>query len=56
MKKITWNSGKVLSISAFVGSIATLLALLYQVQLVQNQVNLVQKGQKASVSPYMEEK
>ena len=53
MKKLTWNSDKVLSISAFVVSIATLLALLYQVQLAQNQVELVRKEQKASVLPYV---
>ena len=54
MKKITWNSDKILSISAFVVSIATLLALLYQVKLAQNQVELVRKEQKASVMPYIE--
>ena len=54
MKKITWNADKVLSISAFVVSIATLLALLYQVRLAQNQVELVRKEQKASVLPYIE--
>ena len=54
MRKITWNSDKVLSISAFVVSIATLLALLYQVQLAQNQVEMVRRGQKASVLPYIQ--
>ena len=54
MKKITWNSDKILSISAFVVSIATLLALLYQVKLAQNQVEMARKGQKASVLPYIE--
>ena len=54
MKKITWNSDKVLSISAFIISIATLLTLLYQVRLAQDQVELVRKEQKASVLPYIE--
>ena len=54
MKKINWNADKILSISAFVVSIATLLTLLYQVQLAQNQVELVRVEQKASVLPYIE--
>ena len=54
MRKITWNSDKVLSISAFVVSIATLLALLFQVKLAQNQAEMARKGQKASVLPYVE--
>ena len=43
-----------LSILVFVvGIAATLLALLYQVQLAQNQVKLVQAGLKTSVLPCM---
>ena len=54
MKKINWDSDKALSISAFVVSIATLLALLYQVQLAQNQADLLREEQKASVLPYVD--
>ena len=56
-----WNADKIISLSAFVVSIATLLALMYQIslsgeqnELAQRQQELVRKQQYASVLPYLE--
>ena len=56
-----WNAEKIISLSAFVTSIATLLALMYQIslsgeqnELARKQQELVQKQQYASVLPYLE--
>lgn len=56
-----WNADKIVSLSAFVVSIATLLALMYQIrlsgeqnELAQEQQELVRKQQYASVLPYLE--
>jgi hypothetical protein len=51
--KLKLNSDKVLSITAFVISIATLIALIYQSNLVKEQNKLIQKEQYASVMPYL---
>ncbi len=55
-----WNADKIISLSAFVVSIATLLALMYQIrlsgkqnELAQRQQELVRKQQYASVLPYL---
>lgn len=48
-----WNSDKIISLSAFVISIATLLALMYQIRLSGEQNELVRKQQYASVLPYL---
>ena len=47
------NSDKVLSIAAFAISIATLIALMYQSNLVREQNKMMQKEQYASVMPYL---
>lgn len=59
-KKKFWNSEKIISLSAFVVSIATLLALMYQIriageenELVRQQQELMRKQQYASVLPYL---
>ena len=56
-----WNADKIISLSAFVVSIATLLALMYQIrlsgeqnELAQRQQELIRKQQYASVLPYLE--
>ncbi len=55
-----WNADKIISLSAFVVSIATLLALMYQIRLSgeQNELaqrqQLIRKQQYASVLPYLE--
>ena len=61
MDKKFWNADKIISLSAFVVSIATLLALMYQIrlsgeqnELAQRQQELVRKQQYASVLPYLE--
>ena len=61
LNKKFWNSEKIISLSAFVTSIATLLALMYQIslsgeqnELARRQQELVQKQQYASVLPYLE--
>ena len=61
LDKKFWNSEKIISLSAFVTSIATLLALMYQIslsgeqnELARRQQELVQKQQYASVLPYLE--
>ena len=61
IKKKFWNADKIISLSAFVVSIATLLALMYQIrlsgeqnELAQKQQELVRKQQYASVLPYLE--
>lgn len=53
-EKKFWNSEKIISLSAFVVSIATLLALMYQIRLSGEQNELVRKEQYASVLPYLE--
>ena len=47
------NSDRVLSITAFIISIATLIALMYQSNLVSEQNEMMQKEQYASVMPYL---
>ena len=47
------NSDRVLSITAYVISIATLIALMYQSNLVSEQNEMMQKEQYASVMPYL---
>jgi len=47
------NSDRVLSITAFIISIATLIALMYQSNLVREQNKMMQKEQYASVMPYL---
>ncbi len=47
------NSDRVLSITAFIISIATLIALMYQSNLVGEQNEMMQKEQYASVMPYL---
>ena len=61
IEKKFWNADKIISLSAFVVSIATLLALMYQIrlsgkqnELAQRQQELVRKQQYASVLPYLE--
>ncbi|MEM9671450.1 MAG: hypothetical protein AAF992_02590 [Bacteroidota bacterium] len=54
LEKKFWNSEKIISLSAFVVSIATLLALMYQIRLSGEQNELVRKEQYASVLPYLE--
>ncbi|MGD1889542.1 MAG: hypothetical protein ACFB15_02905 [Cyclobacteriaceae bacterium] len=54
LEKKFWNSEKIISLSAFVVSIATLLALMYQIRLSGEQNELAQKQQYASVLPYLE--
>jgi len=51
--KTKFNSDRVLSITAFVISIATLIALMYQSNLVREQNKMMQKEQYASVMPYL---
>lgn len=60
-EKKFWNADKIISLSAFVVSIATLLALMYQIRLsgeqnrlAQQQQELIRKEQYASVLPYLE--
>ena len=60
-EKKFWNAEKIISLSAFVISIATLLALMYQIrlsgeqnELARKQQELVRKQQYASVLPYLE--
>ncbi len=47
------KTDRILSVLAFVISIATLIALMYQSNLVREQNNLIQKEQYASVMPYL---
>jgi hypothetical protein len=47
------NSDRILSITAFIISIATLIALMYQSNLVSDQNKMMQKEQYASVMPYL---
>lgn len=61
IKKKFWNADKIISLSAFMVSIATLLALMYQIRLsseqnrlAQQQQELILKEQYASVLPYLE--
>ena len=61
LDKKFWNAEKIISLSAFVTSIATLLALMYQIrlsgeqnELARRQQELVRKQQYASVLPYLE--
>ena len=61
VNKKFWNTEKIISVSAFVISIATLLALMYQIriageqnELVRQQQELMRKQQYASVLPYLE--
>lgn len=61
VRKKFWNSEKIVSLSAFVVSIATLLALMYQIrlsgeqnELARRQQELIRKQQYASVLPYLE--
>lgn len=53
-EKKFWNSEKIISLSAFIVSIATLLALMYQIRLSGEQNELARKQQYASVLPYLE--
>ncbi|WKN41960.1 hypothetical protein [Tunicatimonas pelagia] len=53
-EKKFWNSEKIISLSAFIVSIATLLALMYQIRISSEQNELVRKQQYASVLPYVE--
>ncbi|MEQ9438257.1 MAG: hypothetical protein RIG62_04385 [Cyclobacteriaceae bacterium] len=54
IEKKFWNSEKIISLSAFVVSIATLLALLYQIRLSGEQNELSRQQQYASVLPYVQ--
>ncbi len=53
-EKKFWNSEKIISLSAFIVSIATLLALMYQIRISSEQNELARKQQYASVLPYIE--
>ncbi len=48
-----FNSDNVLSVTAFIISVATVIALIYQSNLVREQNEMMQKEQYASVMPYL---
>ncbi len=51
--KVSWNANRTLSISAFLTSLVTVFALIYQSNLVRKQNQMVQKEQQLSVMPYL---
>ncbi len=51
--KTNWNANRILSISALVTSVITVMALLYQSNLVREQNRMIQKEQYVSVMPYL---
>jgi len=51
--KVNWNTNRVVSVSALVTSAITVMALVYQSNLVRKQNEIIQKEQLASVMPYL---
>jgi hypothetical protein len=53
MKKF-WNSDKIVSVSAIVIGIGSLIVVTYQTNLIRNQTELIQREQRTSVMPYLQ--
>ncbi|MGD1890396.1 MAG: hypothetical protein ACFB15_07350 [Cyclobacteriaceae bacterium] len=53
MKKF-WNSDKIVSTSAIVIGIGSLIVVTYQTNLIRNQTELIQREQRTSVMPYLQ--
>lgn len=52
MKKF-WNSDKIVSTSAIVIGVGSLIVVTYQTNLIRNQTELIQREQRTSVMPYL---
>lgn len=52
MKKF-WNADKIVSISAMVISLGTLVVISYQTALINNQTEMLRKEQRIAVMPYL---
>lgn len=52
MKKF-WNADKIVSISAMVISLGTLVVISYQTALISNQTEMIRKEQRIAVMPYL---
>ncbi|MEM6844045.1 MAG: hypothetical protein AAF944_14380 [Bacteroidota bacterium] len=55
MKKIKfWNSDKIVSTSAIIIGVGSLIVVTYQTNLIRNQTELIQREQRISVIPYLQ--
>ena len=53
-RKINWTTDKIMSTSALLVSVISVLALLYQLSLAREENELIRKQQSASVLPYLQ--